>query len=99
MSGRVVSDKYHELLMSFLKSFTTFASVLYRIYIQTLAFGSSLYIRYNTAAHVVNSTNFTIKKLIRIEKLKKLKKSQTRVHTKPLQFRYGFSKRAQIVKI
>ena len=24
--------------------------------IQTLAFGSSLYIRYNTAAHVVNST-------------------------------------------
>jgi hypothetical protein len=42
---------------------------------------------------------FTIKKLIRIEKLKKLKKSQTRVHTKPLQFRYGFSKRAQIVKI
>jgi hypothetical protein len=25
--------------------------------IQTLAFGSSLYIRYNTAAHVVNSTN------------------------------------------
>ena len=25
--------------------------------IQTLAFGSSLYIRYNTAAHVVNSTS------------------------------------------
>jgi hypothetical protein len=25
--------------------------------IQTLAFGSSLYIRYKTAAHVVNSTN------------------------------------------
>jgi hypothetical protein len=29
---------------------------LYRIYIQTLALGSSLYIRYNTAAHVVNIT-------------------------------------------
>jgi hypothetical protein len=28
--------------------------------IQTLAFGSSLYIRYNTAAHVVNITNNTI---------------------------------------
>ena len=33
--------------------FLTFASVLYRIY---LAFHSSLYVRYNTAAHVVNST-------------------------------------------
>ena len=36
-----------------------FASVLYWTYIQhlgDLAFGSSLYIRYNTVAHVVNST-------------------------------------------
>ena len=41
---------------SFFKLFTTFAAVLYRIYIQTLALGSSLYIRYNTAAHVVNIT-------------------------------------------
>ena len=39
----------------FFKLFTTFASVLYRIY-KPLAFGSSLYIRYNTAAHVVNIT-------------------------------------------
>jgi hypothetical protein len=43
-----------------------FLSTIYNIRVrvvsdmQTLAFGSSLYIRYNTAAHVVNSTYLVI---------------------------------------
>ena len=61
MNMNVYMHSYHML-------FTTFASVLYRIYNLSLAFGSSLYIRYNTVAHVVNSTyTMTIKTGFKIE--------------------------------
>jgi hypothetical protein len=55
---KIISVSYLYMWYRFMLIYINFNFDFLRVVsdIQTLAFGSSLYIRYNTATHVVNST-------------------------------------------